>query len=273
MDGKRTEISKSGVLDEVNRRQELAKLLVTSEYFPKAMANNTWARFLGYGFTRPLDDMGPHNLPINPKLLEYISQEFRESGYNIKRLLTWVALSLPYSLDNRAANTVDDPVQGTPPLFSFFYERQMQPEELYESILSATQGPARTRDDIVKREAERDAWVANLVLAQLYVTENKESTTFDGSIPQTLMMFNGELTEQAMQADESSFFYRLANAKKTSDLNRLDYMFQAALGRKSSKQEQQAVREVFQFRKNDLVAAMQDVWWGLLNANEFILNH
>jgi hypothetical protein len=26
-------------------------------------ANRTWAHFLGYGFTRPVDDMGPHNPP------------------------------------------------------------------------------------------------------------------------------------------------------------------------------------------------------------------
>ena len=26
-------------------------------------------------------------------------------------------------------------------------------------------------------------------------------------------------------------------------------------------------------RKGDVVAALQDIWWAVLNSNEFILNH
>ena len=272
-DGKRTEIAQSGYVDDVNRRLELAKLIVYSGYLPDAMVNATWARFLGYGFTRPLDDMGPHNRPINPELLDHLSREFRESGYNVKRLVKWVVLSLPYSLDDLPTSPADDPKQGTPPLFTYFYVRQMQPEELYESLLAVTEGPARTREEVVKREADCDDWVANLVLAQLYVTENKEATTFDGSIPQTLMMFNGELTRQATSTAADSFLRRLAEDSRLSDKEKIDYLFLSALARKSTKQEQAAISELWQTRGRNRVEALQDVWWSLLNANEFILNH
>jgi hypothetical protein len=273
IDGRRTELPKSGYIGEVNRRQAVAKLIVTSQYFPKAMVNATWARFLGHGFTRPLDDFGPHNPPTNPELLDYLANQFRDSGYDIKRLITWVVLSAPYALDTTSANTVDDPNQGTPPLFSHFYERQMQPEELYESILCATEGPVSEREAVLAREAERDAWVANLVQAQLYVTENKETTTFDGSIPQALMMFNGELTERAIATQPKSFLHRLASDETLSNLDRLNHLFMAALARKSEPREQQAIRQVFVVRKNELIVSMQDVWWSLLNTNEFLFHH
>ncbi len=272
-DGKRTEIPRSGYVDEVNRRNELAKLIVYSGYLPDAMVNTTWARFLGHGFSKPLDDMGPHNLPTNPELLDHLSREFKESGYNVKRLVSWIVLSLPYSLDNLPTSPADDPKQGTPALFTYFYVRQMQPEELYESLLAVTEGPARTREEVVKREADRDAWVANLVLAQLYVTENKESTTFDGSIPQTLMMFNGELTRQATSTEPSGFLHRLAEDGRLSDQEKIDYLFMSALARKSTREEQVAIRELFQTRGRDRLDGLQDVWWSLLNANAFILNH
>ena len=59
-----TEINHSGYADEVNRRQELAKLIVKSEFLGKAIVNRMWAHFLGYGFTKPIDDLGPHNPPF-----------------------------------------------------------------------------------------------------------------------------------------------------------------------------------------------------------------
>ena len=45
---------------------ELAKLIVKSDYLSKAIVNRMWGHFMGYGFTKPVDDMGPHNPPSNP---------------------------------------------------------------------------------------------------------------------------------------------------------------------------------------------------------------
>jgi hypothetical protein len=271
--GQRTEIPRSGFIDDIQRRRELAKLLVQSEYLPDAIVNSTWARFLGYGFTKPLDDMGPHNLPVYPELLAHLTKEFKDSGYNLKRLSIWIALSRPYALDAKPKSSEDDPTQGLPPLFSHFYSRQMQPEELYESLLTTTEGPARTREAILQRESDRDTWVANLVLAQLYVTENKESTTFDGSIPQTLVMFNGDLTRRATPTDENGMLWKLAHDSRLSNLQKLDRLFLAALARTSTKQEQAAIQEIFRSRGDDGTAALQDVWWSLINSNAYILNH
>jgi len=73
-----TEISPSGFLPGtmedgtaygVNRRQELAALIKASPLFPVAIVNRMWGHFLGYGFTRPVDDLGDHNPPSHPELL------------------------------------------------------------------------------------------------------------------------------------------------------------------------------------------------------------
>ena len=36
----------------------------------RRIVNRMWAHFLGYGFTKPIDDMGPHNPPTHPELLD-----------------------------------------------------------------------------------------------------------------------------------------------------------------------------------------------------------
>ena len=54
----------------MNRREELAKLILASREFDRAIVNRMWAHFLGYGFTKPIDDIGPHNPPSHPELLD-----------------------------------------------------------------------------------------------------------------------------------------------------------------------------------------------------------
>src|SRR6185295_3865726 len=136
-----TKIDPSGEIGDVNRREELARLIVKSEYFSQAIVNRTWSHFLGYGFTRPVDDMGPHNPPTHADVLERLSRELVAHNYDLRKLYRWIVLSEPYALSSRAAvappgNTkvVDDPDAGTAPLFSRFYLRQMRPEELFESL-------------------------------------------------------------------------------------------------------------------------------------------
>jgi len=73
-----TEINPSGYVADVDRRKELANLIVKSEFFGKAIANRMWAHFLGYGFTKPVDDMGPHNPASHPELIERLGKEFVE---------------------------------------------------------------------------------------------------------------------------------------------------------------------------------------------------
>ena len=43
----------SGYLEDVNRRQELVKLVLQAREFDQAIVNRMWAYFFGYGFTPP----------------------------------------------------------------------------------------------------------------------------------------------------------------------------------------------------------------------------
>ena len=122
-----TAIHRSGLLADVDRRQELGRLVLKSEYLDRAIVNRYWAHFLGYGLTKPIDDLGPHNSPSHPALLEYLGEQFRQEGYNLKELIRWITLSDAYSLSSQrnSQNRGDDPALGVPPQFSHFYLRQM----------------------------------------------------------------------------------------------------------------------------------------------------
>src|SRR5262249_33336388 len=79
-----------GYLADVNRREELAKLIVASREFDRAIVNRMWAHFLGLGFTKPVDDIGPHNTPSHPELLDELGQSFRDSKFDLRKLMRWI---------------------------------------------------------------------------------------------------------------------------------------------------------------------------------------
>jgi hypothetical protein len=268
-----TRIGISGFLEDVNRREELAGLVVQSEYMPKAIVNRMWAHFLGYGFTKPVDDMGPHNRPVYPQLLEYLAGELHSNSYDLRQLMTWIVLSQPYGLSSRVTrrNALDDPELGEPPRFSHFYVRQMSAEQLYESLLLASDAD-KTHGSPDKQEKARNDWLRQFTIA-FGTDEGDETTTFDGTITQTLMMFNGELIRRATSADQGSFLHELTSNSRGRYSTKVVSLFKAAVARRPTKQEVRMSQQLLTAQEGDDNLALQDLWWALLNSNEFILNH
>jgi hypothetical protein len=268
-----TEVSKSGYLSEVDRRTEFGKLMMQSEYLDKTIANRIWQHFLGYGFTKPIDDMGPHNVPTHPELLDYLGKEVRKNSYDLKQLITWVTLSEAYSLSSRItpSNSADDPLLGETPKFTHFYLRQMRAEELYESLLTATEAE-KTRGSYEDQERTKADWLSQFVLA-FGTDEGDEATTFNGTIPQALMMFNGDLIKQATSPEKGSFVWKLANDPSLKNPEKITYLFVSGLGRGPTKDELNIANKLLIARKGETAAALQDLWWAVLNSNEFIMNH
>ena len=268
-----TSINPSGYLADSNRRAELATLIARSELLPLAFANRLWAHFLGYGFTKPIDDMGPHNPPSHPELLDYLGTQFKENSYDIKQLMTWIVLSEPYSLSSRTipGNQMDDPTLGEPPKFSHFYIRQMNAEQLYESLLVATKADATTDKNSEQREKIRQKWLSQFSKA-FGTDEGDEITTFDGTIPQTLMMFNGELIKKATKGADGSFLHSVVESDEKFQ-RKVNQLYLAAFSRMPTTPERKFVDQLHRLANWNDQEALQDLWWALLNSNEFILNH
>ena len=103
--------------------------------------------------------------------------------------------------------------------------------------------------------------------------EGEEATTFNGTIPQALMMFNGDLIRRATTSDKGSFLGRIAEDTKLKPAQKINFLFQAALSRNANKEEITVANKLLVARKGDTKAALQDIFWAVLNSNEFILNH
>lgn len=266
-----TKIDPNGQVSVVDRRRELARLVSRSEELKLSIVNRLWAHFLGYGFTKPLDDMGPHNPPSHPELLARMADEFAGHGYDLKRLMRWIVLSDAYAVSSKfgpkLGNAADDPTMGTPPLFSHFYLRQMSAEQLYESLLVAT-GAHQTEASYEEQQRLKDHWLEQFAIA-FGTDENDEATTFDGTITQTLVLMNGELTRKATSGETGSFLSQLSPKAERA----LNELYLAALARRPSRGEVQVANNLLLTQSGDTQTALEDIWWALLNSSEFIFNH
>ncbi|HEY6564832.1 MAG TPA: DUF1549 domain-containing protein [Pirellulaceae bacterium] len=272
--------SRSGFLDDEDRRRALARAIQGSPLLERALVNRMWRHFLGQGFTDPVDDLGPHRSISHPELLDFLATAFRKVGFDQKQLIRWLVLSEPYQLSSHgdASRSADNPEDGDAPLFSYFYVRPMSPEQLYDSLRVATGATSPGNGD-GDELALRARWLRSFTSA-LEDDEQGEATTWNGTIPQQLMMFHGELIRRAVDLGGDNVLSRVVRSR-TRPERQLEDLYLTALTRSPTGKERRLVASMLAENlvkspaagPDPRAAAYQDLWWAILNSNEFILNH
>jgi hypothetical protein len=142
---------------------------------------------------------------------------------------------------------------------------------LFDSLLTATSAHKAAGGNF---DQVRNQW-----LGQFTVTfandEESENSNFQGTIPQALMMMNGDLMAKATGGKAGSFLHDTldkSRAQRKPALFIVNRLYLAALGRYPNAKEL-ANASVFLGTNPDSIAVLEDLFWSLLNCNEFVLNH
>jgi hypothetical protein len=255
---------------DVDRREALGKFITGSkdDQFAKSLVNRMWGHFMGRGFTQPVDDFGAHNPPSHPELLDRLASDFRAGGYDVKNLIRWIAACEAYNLTS--STTKDNEKDET--LFSHMMLKPMSPEQLFDSLLVATAAHKAGGDRDTDRT--RATWMNQFIFA-FANDEAEETTTFQGTIPQALMMMNGPLMGRAVGGKSGSYLAKVrdkAMGTRNPPLYMVNRLYLSALGRYPTSSELTNTRE-FLMASPDSLEILEDVFWSLLNSNEFVLNH
>ncbi len=120
-------------------RSELADLIANphNDFFAQSFVNRIWAELIGHGFVEPLDNFSPYVDLNHASTLDFLSQEFVASGFDIKHLIRIITLSDAY---RRSQLTSEIPItvrENSEKNFTAAPARRMLGEVLYDSIVEA----------------------------------------------------------------------------------------------------------------------------------------
>ena len=118
------------------RRQQLADWITSPDnrYFASSYANRLWGYLTGVGIIEPLDDTRAGNPPRNPALLEYLTHEFIDSGFDTRHMMRLICKSRTYQLSIRPNRwNQDDKVN-----YSHATARRLPAETLFDAVFSVT---------------------------------------------------------------------------------------------------------------------------------------
>lgn len=124
------------VAKSVPRREQFAAWVTASEnhYFARNYTNRLWAYLTGTGLIEPIDDMRAGNPPSNPELLQRLTEEFIQSGFDVRHILRLICQSRTYQLSASTNEWNADDFRN----YSHAQPRRLPAEILFDAIYSAT---------------------------------------------------------------------------------------------------------------------------------------
>ena len=253
--------------EDSSRRRQLAIWLVSRDnpFFAKAAVNRVWAQMFGRGLTEPVDDFSERNPPSHPELLNELADYFIETGFDLRSLYAALANTQAYQLSSQS----DHVDERAPELFAGMAIKSLTPEQLYDSLLQATQQRQRISvTSMGPADPRRAEFLAR------FESPGQAASEFEAGIPQALAMMNGPLVATATQPDQGWLLTAL-EAPLLSDDDRVETLFLATLSRLPSQDEKTAIAPYLAAAETsaDRQRALGDILWSLLNSAEFMLNH
>lgn len=258
--------------DARTRRARLAEWLTSADnpYFARATVNRVWGLLFGRGLVNPVDDLGAHNPPSHPELLDELAADFSASGFDMRRLIRAVCLTQAYQ---RSSRFVPGAVEH-PELFAAMSLKSMSAEQLYDCLTEAMRrrdgqyGMQGSAAFAVGFDPGRQEFLAR------FRAPTQGATEYQSGIPQALTLMNGSVVRQATDLNQSDLLIAL-DAPFFTSADRIETLFLSTLGRPPAPEEFAACIAHVDGGgvTGDPRAALSDVLWALLNSAEFVFNH
>ncbi|MFK7849344.1 MAG: PSD1 and planctomycete cytochrome C domain-containing protein [Akkermansiaceae bacterium] len=98
--------------DYPQNRLGLSQWLIAPEnpLFARVTVNRIWQQFFGKGLVKTADNFGLQGeAPTHPDLLDWLANDFRDNGWDIRQLIRKIVLSSTYRQNSRHRLNLDDP--------------------------------------------------------------------------------------------------------------------------------------------------------------------
>ena len=257
-----------------DRRAVLADWLTSpgNAWFAKNIANRVWAQFMGRGIIDPPDDVRVTNPPSHPELLEQLAQKLIEYKYDLRGIIRDICNSHTYQMSTQAR----DPSIVDERNFAYARVRRLPAEQLLDAICSVTETDVKFPGLPLGARAAQvaDGNSGNYFLDTFGRPPRDTVCTCersgDPTLAQALHLINGTTVETAMKSSGNRLETQLAQEVPPETM--VDELFLAAYSRAPRDDEKQTL-VAHLTSTEDKRAALEDVYWSVLNSKEFVFNH
>jgi hypothetical protein len=256
-----------------DRRTDLSEWLTSKDnpYFAKSLVNRYWSYFLGRGIIDPVDDIRAGNPPSNAELLDALTADFIDHGFDLKHLIRTITASHTYQRSYRTNDwNTDDQVN-----FSHAYPRRLTAEELYDATMVATGSPFEIPGAPPGfRAAQLPDPQIDVSFLDMFGRAPREAPcecerTTAVSLGQTLNLINGPTIANAISNPRGLIARRMAAGAKPKELVRDVYL--SVLCRQPTPDESKRADAYMAEVKSPSDGA-QDLMWALINSPAFLFN-
>ena len=256
--------------DDDDRRIAFVDWLTSKEnpVFAKSMANRTWSYFFGRGIIDPVDDIRASNPPSNAPLLDALTEDFVQSGFDTRKLIRTICTSRTYQLSFKKNKwNEDDKIN-----FASAQPRRLSAEQMVDAVALVTGHRPRNLPAGMRAAEAPDAKIAGDDFLTLFGRPKRQSAcecerSSNLTLSHAMNLLNGATIGEAVAAPDNQIA-ALVN-RESDDKKLIEELYFTILNRAPSEKE---------FALADLksggsrLEAAQDLAWALLNSPAFLFN-
>ena len=271
-------------------RVELARWMTSKEnpYFARMLVNRYWKHFFGRGLVEPEDDIRVTNPATHPELLQELTEDFKTSGHDLKKLVRTICNSRTYQLSSNPTPKNSEDRQ----FYARYYPRRLSAEVMLDSINDLTGSEnSFNRLPIGVRAIALPDDQANKESVFLTIFGRPQNNTAcecersdEATLTQSLHLINSAAMQSKLTGSKGRAA-QLVVQKDRSDQERIHELYRRAVCRNATTREL-AVAQAHLKKKRGQSAkdpkklplataerqAFEDIIWVIANTKEFLYN-
>ena len=243
-------------------------------WFARSFVNRVWAGYFNVGIVEPTDEFTPSNPPSNPELLNWLTEQFIKSDYDMKWLHRQITSSQTYQRSWRPNETNAEDRRN----YSRAIPRRIPAEVIYDAMKQVTAASDKlesVRTNLKRRGTGHLSMRMAGTHAMKVFGKPDRATNCDcervnePTLLQSIFLQNDPLVR--MRLSGSGWIDELIERKAEDKKKMIQEAWLRAFNRYPAiSEEARAMKHLEQAKS--IKEGMEDLLWALMNTKEFILN-
>jgi hypothetical protein len=246
--------------------------------FARSQANRIWFHLMGRGLVDPIDDFRSTNPASHPALLDALTADLVNSGYDLRHVIRLVMNSRSYQASSVPTKGSEDDAIN----YSHTVVRRLTAEQLLDAQSEAAgvplefagfpEGTRAGQMPLLKTGARRKSSPLDQFLVAFgkppRQTPSECERSSEPTMTQAFALISGPTVQDFIGEKDNRLNALIASGKPARA--EVDELFWTALTRAPGQMESAKLASLIEAAP-DKRAAFEDILWGLLNAKEFVL--